>query len=51
VDRAVFFRALLKFADSFLSDPGVRIVEVIVNNAVVLPQFDIIKAAGRPRRQ
>jgi hypothetical protein len=40
----------LKFADPFLNDAGVRIFDVIINNAVLLPQFDTIRLRADRRK-
>jgi hypothetical protein len=36
----------LKFAELFVSGPGTRLFDVLINGTVVLPSFDIFLAAG-----
>ena len=40
------YNVVLHFAELYFSAPGQRVFNVLVNNKVVLPNFDIVKAAG-----
>jgi len=44
------YRVTLHFAETFVKNPGERLFDCMINNKLVLKDFDILKVAGGPDR-